>query len=203
LTPRASDVRYATVQVLSAEARILDMAARWRRGGQGQVPLTAPMPRGRDGRLDPSQYGAVLQLAGGGDFLTVLTAPAGAGRTSTLGAAARAWQDAGYRVVGLAPSARAAAGLATATGEAADTLAKWLHTHRGTPAVRTARFCPLPVSGVPVVGRVSETRQDRRDSLQRLLYQRGLSRLLPAARQRDADAAPCARPRMRAADEEE
>jgi hypothetical protein len=59
----------------------------------------------------------------------VLTAPAGAGKTSTLGTAARGWQDAGFRVVGLAPSARAAAELAAATGTPADTLAKWLHTH--------------------------------------------------------------------------
>jgi conjugative relaxase-like TrwC/TraI family protein len=134
VTPRASDARYATVQVLTAEARILDLAARGRRGSYGQVPLTALMPLGRDGRLDPSQYRAVLHLAAGGDFLSVLTAPAGAGKTSTLGAAARAWPDAGYRVVGLAPSARAAAELATATGGPADTLAKWLHTHHNTPA---------------------------------------------------------------------
>ena len=134
VTPRASDARYATLQVLNAETQILDLAARGRRGGYGQVPLTALMPLGRDGGLDPSQYRAVLQLAAGGDFLSVLTAPAGAGKTSTLGAAARAWQDAGYRVVGLAPSARAAAELATATGGPADTLAKWLHTHHSTPA---------------------------------------------------------------------
>ncbi len=132
VTARASDARYATVQVLTAEARILNLAARGRRGGYGQVPLPALMPLGRDGRLDPSQYRAVLQLAAGGDFLSVLTAPAGAGKTSTLGAAARAWQDAGHRVVGLAPSARAAAELATATGGPADTLAKWLHTHDST-----------------------------------------------------------------------
>jgi conjugative relaxase-like TrwC/TraI family protein len=134
VTPRASDARYATVQVLSAEARILELAGHGRRGGYGQVPHTALMPRGRDGRLDPSQYRAVLQLAAGGDFVSVLTAPAGAGKTSTLGAAASAWQDAGYRVVGLAPSARAAAELATVTGEPADTLAKWLHTHHNIPA---------------------------------------------------------------------
>jgi conjugative relaxase-like TrwC/TraI family protein len=132
VTARASDGRYATVQVLSAEARILDLAARGRRGGYGQVAYTALMAAGHDLRLDPSQYRAVLHLAGGGDFLSVLTAPAGAGKTSTLGAAARAWQHAGYRVVGLAPSARAAAELATATGEPADTLAKWLHTHHST-----------------------------------------------------------------------
>lgn len=117
VTARASDARYATVQVLSAEARTLELAGRGRRGGYGQVPLSALLPAGRAGGLDPSQRLAVLQLAAGGDFLSVLTAPAGAGKTSTLGAAARAWQDAGYRVVGLAPSARAAAELATATGE--------------------------------------------------------------------------------------
>ena len=133
VTPRASDARYATVQVLAAEARILDVAARGRQGGYGHVPLTALMPAGRSSGLDPSQRRAVLHLAGGGDFLSVLTAPAGAGKTSTLGAAARAWQDAGYQVVGLAPSARAAAELATATGGPTDTLAKWLHTHRSAP----------------------------------------------------------------------
>ncbi len=134
VTPRASDARYATVQVLAVEARILDLAARGRRGGYGQVTLTALMPAGRDGGLDASQRLAVLRLAGGGDLVSVLTAPAGAGKTSTLGAAARAWQDAGYRVVGLAPSARAAAELATATGETTDTLAKWLYTQNRTPA---------------------------------------------------------------------
>jgi conjugative relaxase-like TrwC/TraI family protein len=133
VTVRASDARYATVQVLNAEARILDLAARGRRGGYGRVPHPALMPMGRDGGLDPSQYRAVLHLAGGGDFVSVLTAPAGAGKTSTLGAASRAWQDAGYRVVGLAPSARAAAELGAATGGPADTLAKWLHTHRSAP----------------------------------------------------------------------
>jgi len=134
VTPRASDARYATVQVLAAEARILDVAARGRRGSYGRLSHSALMPMGRDGGLDPSQYRAVLHLGAGGDFLSVLTAPAGAGKTSTLGAAARAWQDAGFRVVGLAPSARAAAELATATGGPTDTLAKWLHTHHSTPA---------------------------------------------------------------------
>ncbi len=49
VTPRASDARYATVQVLSTEARILDLAARGRRGGYGQVPHSALMPLGREG----------------------------------------------------------------------------------------------------------------------------------------------------------
>ena len=139
VTPRASDARYATVQVLAAEARILNLAAGGRRGGYGQVPLAALMPAGRAGGLDASQRLAVLRLAGGGDLVSVLTAPAGAGKTSTLGAAARAWQDAGFRVVGLAPSARAAAELAAATGGPADTLAKWLHTHHNSGHASPAR----------------------------------------------------------------
>ncbi len=148
LTPRASDPRYATVEVLQAESRILSLARRGRQRGYGYADPThvrdtliatasAAEAAGAAGvgagvgagRLDPGQLRALQHLTAGGDFLTVLTAPAGAGKTSTLGAAGRAWQVAGYRVVGLAPSARAAAELASATGGRADTLAKWLHNH--------------------------------------------------------------------------
>ena len=127
VTLRVSDARYATQQVLSAEARILSLAERGRRGGYGRVPMPELMPHAKTLGLDSGQYLAVLELAGKGDFLSVLTAPAGAGKTRTLGAAAAAWQNNGYRVVGLAPSARAAAELADATGGQTDTLAKWLH----------------------------------------------------------------------------
>ncbi len=128
VTPRVSDPRYATLQVLTAEGRILALAGRGRGGGYGQIPLSDLRPQARTLGLDSGQYLALWQLAGRGDFLSVLTAPAGAGKTRTLGAATAAWQQAGYRVVGLAPSARAAAELADATGGKADTLAKWLHT---------------------------------------------------------------------------
>ncbi len=127
-TPRASDARYATVQVLSAEARILALARQGRLGGYGRVPdERVKLAAAQAGRLDPDQQYALGRLTGGGDFLSVLTAPAGAGKTSTLGAASQAWEQSGYRVIGLAPSARAAAELAAATGSRTDTLAKWLH----------------------------------------------------------------------------
>jgi len=137
VTPRVSDARYATVEVLNAEARILSLAERGRRGGYGRVPMPELMPHAKTLGLDSGQYLAVLELAGKGDFLSVLTAPAGAGKTRTLGAAAAAWQSNGYRVVGLAPSARAAAELADATGGQADTLAKWLHMRD--------RYASLPI----------------------------------------------------------
>lgn len=128
VTPRVSDPRYATLEVLTAEGRILALAGRGRGGGYGQLPLSDLRPQARTLGLDAGQYLALWELAGRGDFLSVLTAPAGAGKTRTLGAATAAWHQAGYRVVGLAPSARAAAELADATGGTADTLAKWLHT---------------------------------------------------------------------------
>ena len=87
---------------------------RWVRAGPGAAPHPALLAAG----LDASQYEAARQLAGSGDFLTVLTAPAGAGKTHTLGAATAAWQRAGFRVIGLAPSARAAAELAAVDGRA-------------------------------------------------------------------------------------
>jgi conjugative relaxase-like TrwC/TraI family protein len=129
VTARASDGRWASAQVLAAEAGILSLAERGRGGGYGRVPDLILTPALIASGLDASQHDAVRHLAGGGDFLTVLTAPAGAGKTHTLGAASSAWQAAGFRVVGLAPSARAAAELAAATGGRADTLAKWLHNH--------------------------------------------------------------------------
>jgi conjugative relaxase-like TrwC/TraI family protein len=128
VTPRASDTRYATATVLAAEARILSLADRGRSGGYGRVAWEPTHVDGAATGMDPAQYAALERLAGG-DFLSVLTAPAGAGKTTTLGAAAQLWTAAGYRVVGLAPSARAAAELAGATGGRADTLAKYLHTH--------------------------------------------------------------------------
>ena len=127
VTPRISDARYGSVEVLSAEARILSFAERGRRGDYGRVPLPELMAQAKTLGLDAGQYQAVLELAGIGDFLSVLTAPAGAGKTRTLGAAAAVWQANHYRVVGLAPSARAAAELGEATGGQTDTLAKWLH----------------------------------------------------------------------------
>ena len=139
VTPRVSDPRYATLQVLTAEGRILTVADRGRRGGYGQIPLKDLRPHARSLGLDQGSYKALWELTGRGDFLSVLTPPAGAGKTRTLGATTSAWQQAGYRVVGLAPSARAAAELADATGGKADTLAKWLHTRD--------RLSQIPVGG--------------------------------------------------------
>jgi conjugative relaxase-like TrwC/TraI family protein len=130
VTARASDARWAGATVLAAEARVLSLAERGRGAGHGLVHPAVLITFLADTGLDADQHAAVRALAGDGDFVSVLTAPAGAGKTVTLGAAARLWRGEGYRVIGLAPSARAAAELASATGGTADTLAKWIHDHR-------------------------------------------------------------------------
>jgi len=70
--------------------------------------------------------GARLQLA---------IAPAGAGKTTAMSTLARAWSDSGGQVIGLAPSAAAAAQLRDATGVPAETLAKltWSIHHADLP----------------------------------------------------------------------
>ncbi len=129
VTARASDHRWAGAEVLAAEGRVLSLAERGRGGGYGQAPASSVLVAIDDAGLDATQWAAVWALVQGGDFLSVLTAPAGAGKTRALGAAAGAWERAGYRVIGLAPSARAAAELSSASGIRGDTLAKWLVDH--------------------------------------------------------------------------
>jgi conjugative relaxase-like TrwC/TraI family protein len=126
---RASDARYASRATLDAEMRIVGVADAGKGAGvamlgQQQVRAIA-MQRG----LDPSQQVALVRVTGSGDQVSVLVAPAGTGKTTALAAAVQAWQSAGYELVLLAPSARAAAELRDATGVRADTVAKFLHEH--------------------------------------------------------------------------
>ena len=69
-----------------------------------------------------------------GTRLQLAIAPAGAGKTTAMRTLARAWADTG-QVIGLAPSAAAAAQLRDATGAPAETLAKltWSIDHADLP----------------------------------------------------------------------
>ncbi len=125
-TARASDARWAGAEVLAAEARVLSLAERGRGRGYGRVPASSLALALEGAGLDRGQRDAVRALTQDGHFLNVVTAAAGAGKTRMLGSAVDAWRLAGYRVIGLAPSARAAAELSAVTGAATDTLAKWI-----------------------------------------------------------------------------
>lgn len=124
---RASDARYASRTTLDRELEILAAADTGRYDGVAVVDYDTLrcVVLGRD--LDGAQVDAVASLCSDGAALSVLVAPAGTGKTTALGTAVTAWRRELHHVVALAPSARAARELATATGVPADTVAKFLH----------------------------------------------------------------------------
>ena len=78
--------------------------------------------------LNPGQSQLVRELAGSGARLQLALAPAGTGKTTAMRILTRAWQtpsrNATPTVLGLAPSAAAAAVLREEIGVHTDTLAK-------------------------------------------------------------------------------
>ena len=85
--------------------------------------------------LDAGQAYLVRQMCTSGARLQLAIAPAGAGKTTAMRALALAWTQDGGQVIGLAPSAAAAAVLGEQTGIRTDTLAKltWSLDHDGLP----------------------------------------------------------------------
>ncbi|UUZ58205.1 AAA family ATPase [Nocardioides sp. B-3] len=82
-------------------------------------------------RLSPEQAQGIAKVAVSGRQVDVLIGPAGAGKTTAMGALqrARTQQHGRGAVVGLAPSAAAARVLADDLGIACENTAKWLYQH--------------------------------------------------------------------------
>ena len=85
--------------------------------------------------LDAGQASLVRQMCTSGARLQLAIAPGGAGKTKAMRALTLAWTQDGGQVLGLAPSAAAAAVLAEQTGIRTDTLAKltWSLDHGDLP----------------------------------------------------------------------
>jgi hypothetical protein len=128
---------YTSQRILEAEQRLVDTAGR--RDGMA-VDVSAAdlalleMAANRT-QLDAGQAALVRQMCTSGARLQLAIAPAGAGKTTAMQALALAWTRDGGNLVGLAPSAAAAAVLREQTGIRSDTLAKltWSLQH-GDPA---------------------------------------------------------------------
>lgn len=126
---RPAEAVFTTTTVLDAEARLLaavdDLSAPVVPSAV-LSPLDYPMP---GQRLSPDQYAAVTGIATSARRLDVLVGPAGTGKTRTLAILARAWAHTHGpdSVLGLAPSATAAAELELALGVPCENTAKWLH----------------------------------------------------------------------------
>ena len=137
-TPSPAPTCYTSQRILDAEQRLVAAAGRrdgsavdarrrwiwrcwrWRRTAPPSMPGRPPWS------AQMCTSGARLQLA---------IAPAGAGKTTAMRALALAWTEDGGQVLGLAPSAAAAAVLAEQTGIRTDTLAKltWSLDHGDLP----------------------------------------------------------------------
>ena len=128
---------FTSARILAAEQRLVATAGRTegRVVEAGMVDLALLESAANGKALDAGQAALVRAMRTSGCRLQLAIAPAGAGKTTAMRTLARAWRDSGGHVVGLAPSAAAAAQLRDATGVPADTLAKltWSLHHNDLP----------------------------------------------------------------------
>ena len=128
---------FTSARVVAAEHQLVELAGLI--GGRTTAPvdvgaaLEASAQAGRE--LNVGQVELVTAMATSGRRLQLAIAPAGAGKTTAMQALATAWTASAGTVLGLAPSAAAAAQLREQTGTTTETLAKlaWSITHQDLP----------------------------------------------------------------------
>lgn len=118
---------WTSAQVIAAEERLTDLAGRedGRRVEEPLVSLALLESTANGVVLNAGQAELVRQLTMSGRRVQLALAPAGSGKTTALGVLTRAWEESGGQVLGLAPSAVAAAVLRDHTRQAT-TIAKLL-----------------------------------------------------------------------------
>jgi conjugative relaxase-like TrwC/TraI family protein len=133
----AGSDHYTSQRILDAEQRLVTSAGR--RDGtvvdESAVDLALLEMAADRTALDAGQALLVRQMCTSSARLQLAIAPAGAGKTTAMRALTLAWTQDGGQVIGLAPSAAAAAVLGEQTGIRTDTLAKltWSLRHGDLP----------------------------------------------------------------------
>jgi hypothetical protein len=128
---------YTSQRILDAEQRLLTVAGS--RDGtvldRTVVDLALLEMAANGTALDTGQAALVRHMCSSGARLQLAIAPAGSGKTTAMRALTLAWADDGGQVIGLAPSAAAAAVLGEQTGIRTDTLARltWSLDHGVLP----------------------------------------------------------------------
>jgi conjugative relaxase-like TrwC/TraI family protein len=128
---------YTSTRILDAEARLV--AAAGCRDGSAvddtAVDLALLEMAANGTALDAGQAALARRMCTSGARLQLAIAPAGAGKTTAMRALVLAWTQDGGQVLGMAPSAAAAAVLSEQTGIRTDTLAKltWSLQHGDLP----------------------------------------------------------------------
>jgi Ti-type conjugative transfer relaxase TraA len=116
--------RFATREMLSLERGLLEGSERLAASRDHAVAARFRDQVLADGRLSQEQQSAFEHVTGGSD-LTVVVGVAGAGKSTMLESARRAWEAVGYSVKGAALSGIAAENLEIASGIRSRTLASW------------------------------------------------------------------------------
>ncbi len=139
----AGSRRYTSPAVLDAEHQILSAADRadGRRIDEPAVELALLESVANGISLTDGQARLVRAMATSGARVQLALAPAGTGKTTAMRVLARAWEEAGGTVVGLAPSAVATATLGEEISQTT-TIAKLLHDQRAQPANTDAAIGP-------------------------------------------------------------
>ena len=126
---QVSTQRYTSAAIIAAEREIL--AAAGEHGGRTISPegidLALIESAANGVTLNPGQAQLVRELGTSGARVQLALAPAGTGKTTAMRVLTRAWADGGGDVIGLAPSAAAAAVLREEIQTDTDTLAKLIH----------------------------------------------------------------------------
>ncbi len=116
--------RFTTQEMVSLERRMLERAERLVDAREHAVSDSHRAQVLADGRLSGQQRAAFEHVTAQSD-LAVLVGVAGAGKSTMLDSARRAWEAAGYSVKGAALAGIAAENLETASGIPSRTLASW------------------------------------------------------------------------------
>jgi conjugative relaxase-like TrwC/TraI family protein len=129
-----NEARYTTTGQLDLESRIMELARRTRVQRIDEATARRAVAACD---LDESQREAVVAMLTSGQAVTVLTAPAGAGKTHTVAVFAQLWAElTGHRVIGLATSENAARVMAGEGLSAAYNIAAFLGKIKGSEELR-------------------------------------------------------------------
>jgi ATP-dependent exoDNAse (exonuclease V) alpha subunit len=128
-------LRYTARSLLDIEQRLLAQLSEGALAGVGLVDTVHVETALESADLGPDQATAIRTIATAGDQVAVMVGRAGTGKTHTLGTLRQVYESAGWTVIGLAPSARAARELESGSGIGSTTIAR----HRVEHCAVTAR----------------------------------------------------------------
>ncbi len=128
ITAVDSELRYSTRAMLGVEERLFATYEAGHHAGAGVVPAaTLDAALARRPELGEDQLSMVRSVCTSGHRIQCVLGPAGSGKTFALAAAARAWEDAGYRPLGAVVQGTATEVLRDATGMDCSTVASLLY----------------------------------------------------------------------------